>query len=148
MIVGASNQNRALSSEGLKPKDTSHRVTRVNKYSAKIANSKTGEKANTETAQAALPRRPADKMKGSYEGLDVGKSTVINMNGSGYDNPTNQQARNAKLSQKATVMSERTEVDFNSNSKYSIMNNYSGMTAEGSSSDRIRRVIKTNNYFS
>jgi len=148
MILGASNQNKNLSSQGLKPKDTSHRVTRVNKYSAKIAKSETGEKANIENPQAALPTRPSDKVRGSYEGLDKGKSTVINMDGSGYDNPTNQQARNEKLNKQNVVMSTRSDMDFNLGSKSSIINNYSSMTMRGSSSDRISKIIKTNNYFS
>lgn len=148
MILGASNQNKNLSSQGLKPKDTSHRVTRVNKYSAKIAKSETGEKANVENSQSAVPRRPSDQVKGSYEGLDRGKSTVINMNGSGYDNPTNQQARNEKLNRQNMVLSNRSDMDFNSSSRSSIINNYSGTTMQGSSSDRISKIIKTNNYFS
>jgi len=148
MILGASNQNKNLSSQGLKPKDTSHRVTRVNKYSAKIAKSQTGEKANVENAQAAVPRRPSDKVKGSYEGLDRSKSTIINMDGSGYDNKTNQQARNEKLNRQNIVMSARSDMDFNSGSKSSIINNYSGTTMQDSSSDRISKIIKTNNYFS
>lgn len=148
MILGASNQNKNLSSQGLKPKDTSHRVTRVNKYSAKIAKSETGEKANVENAQAVTSRRPSDQVKGSYEGLDRGKSTVINMNGSGYDNPTNQQARNEKLNRQNVVLSNRSDMDFNSSFRSSIINNYSGTTMQGSSSDRISKIIKTNNYFS
>jgi hypothetical protein len=148
MILGASNQNKNLSSQGLKPKDTSHRVTRVNKYSAKIAKSQRGEKANVESAQTATVRRPSDKIKGSYEGLDRGKSTVISMNGSGYDNPTNQQARNEKINRQNVPMSSRSEIDFNSSSQSSIINNYTGMTMQGSSSDRISKIVKTNNYFS
>jgi len=148
MILGASNQNKNLSSQGLKPKDTSHRVTRVNKYSAKIAKSETGEKANVENAQSAVPRRPSDKVKGSFEGLDNSKSAVINMGGSGYDNPTNQKARNIKLNEERKVLSSRSDMDFNSSSQSSIINNYTGMTMQGSSSDRISKIIKTNNYFS
>jgi hypothetical protein len=147
MILGVKDQNKALSAAGKQPKDTSHRTLTANKYAAKISSSKTPAKnVVSDSRQKIQATGKSDKLKGSFEGMDNSSSTYIQMNGTGYDNKTQQKARYSKdVSNR--VNANFIQNSFNLETKSSIINNYSSSTMKDSSSDRLKTIIRNNMMF-
>lgn len=147
MILGIKDQNKSLSAAGKQPKDTSHRTLTANKYAAKISSSKSPSRnVVSDSRQKIKASAKSDKIKGSFEGMDNSSSTYIQMNGTGYDNKTQQKARYSK------DLSNRVSSDFMQNSfkletKSSIIDNYSSSTMKDSSSDRLGAIIRNNMMF-
>lgn len=147
MILGIKDQNKSLSAAGKEPKDTSHRTLTANKYAAKIASSKSpSQNVVSDSRQKIQATGKSDKIKGSFEGMDNSSSTYIQMNGTGYDNKSQQKARYSK------DLNNRVNSDFMLNSfkletKSSIINNYSSSTMKDSSSDRLSTIVRNNMMF-
>ena len=80
------------------------------------------------------------------EGLDNGKSTHIQMDNKGYDAKALQTARYADKS-KALNSVMGSSLSFTNLQNKSIMNNYSGITMSGSSSDRMSKNLRLNRMF-
>jgi hypothetical protein len=147
MILGVKDQNKALSAAGKQPKDTSHRTLTANKYAAKISSSKSpARNVVSDSRQKIQATGKSDKLKGSFEGMDNSSSTYIQMNGTGYDNKSQQKARYSKdVSNR--VNANFIQNSFNLETKSSIINNYSSSTMKDSSSDRLKTIIRNNMMF-
>jgi hypothetical protein len=146
MIFGAGDQNKKLSSAAGRPKDTSYRKQNADAYSGKISSSKSSANKTIGESKATVRKSNSAKLKGSYEGLQNSSSTVLQMDGVGYDNKAIQNARYNK-----NQVSHNNE-NFNFNmapvdKNYSIMDNYSSMSATGSSSNKISNIVKNNMMF-
>jgi hypothetical protein len=85
-------------------------------------------------------------MKGSYEGLDTGKSAYIQPNGVGYANPSLQTARYGNRN-KNIIPAKGSSLSFTNSGFKGIMDNYSNSTMSGSSSDRMSSMLKMNRFF-
>lgn len=148
MIFGADKQNKNLKDAAAKTKDTSARTQTSNAYAARIAS----DKGNKSASNAANSKdtvykskknlKTSDTIKGSKEGLMDGKSTYLQMNNSGYMNQKLQQARYTKNFE--THQSPFTQRNFTNIQQTGIINNYSGVTQDGSSSSRINAMSKLN----
>jgi len=148
MIGSVVEQNKSLSSAAKSPKDTSHRNDQSNTYSAKVAaGSSRGSDLITGDPKINknIIKTSAKKIKGSFEGLDVNSSTVLQFNGSGYDNPSVQKARYGVKPSHTSSNNFKNSLTLNKN--YSIMNNYTSMTVQGSSSSRLSDIVKNNMMF-
>jgi hypothetical protein len=146
MIFGAGDQNKRLSSAAGRPKDTSHRKENANTYSAKISSSKSSAAKTVGESKTTVRKSNSDKLRGSYEGLQHSSSTVLQMNGVGYDNKSLQNARYNKNQ----ISHNNHRFNFNMSpidKNYSIMDNYSSMSATGSSSNKISNIVKNNMMF-
>lgn len=161
MIIGSDNQNKNLVKAASKKIDTSSRTRTSNAYAAKIATSKTSSKSESSTGDMTVSSRPqnsseqSDVMKGSYEGLVNQSSTLIQMDGQGYDNPGFQYARYKRKSTDPSDLRRlsrnsiknklsNTQLSFN---KSDIINNYSSIESGNSVSNRMREYLMTNNMF-
>lgn len=149
MIFGADKQNKNLKDAASKRIDTSPRTQTSNKYAAKIASSKNiSSGSDTSGAQSTqyTPKsniNQSDPLRGSWEGLDKGSSTYIQMNGTGYLNPSIQKARyNKKFASHSGNLRQDSFVKRNYRS---IIDNRSGKGMEGSSSEIINSMNKRNN---
>lgn len=148
MILGADKQNKNLREAAAKTKDTSHRTETSNKYAARIASSKdnkrTFDAANAKGAvhQSKKNLKTSDTLKWSKEGLANDKSAYVQMNGSGYANKKMQLARYSKSFE--THKSPFMQSNFTNIKQSDIVDNYSGITQEGSSSSRINAMQKLN----
>ena len=149
MIFGADKQNKNLKDAASKRIDTSPRTQTSNKYAAKIASSKnissgsdvSGAQSTQYTAKGQINQ--SDPLRGSWEGLDKGSSTYIQMNGTGYLNPSIQKARyNKKF---ASHSGDLRQDSFTKRNFRSIIDNRSGSTMEGSSSQIVSSMNKRNN---
>lgn len=148
MILGADKQNKNLREAAAKTKDTSPRIKSSNNYAAKIASGK-GDKRSANAADAKDTAheskknlKTSDTVKWSKEGLMNEKSTLIQMNNSGYANKKNQLARYSKSFE--THKSPFMQRDFTNTQQSGIVDNYSGFTQESSSSSRIKAMQKLN----
>lgn len=147
MIFGADTQNKNLKDAASKRVDTSPRTETSNKYAASIASSKNTSMGADESGPKSVghsqkPRR-SDPVKGSFEGYMHGAATHIQMNNSGYLNPTLQKARYNKSS--ASHSSALDVPSFTKSNKSSIMNNNARVGESSSSSERIKEINKRNN---
>lgn len=140
------DQNKALSSAAKTPKDTSKRGDESLKYSAKVSSSKLSSKSSSSEPQQRIQRSSGKVIKGSYEGLMNGSSTVLQFKGSGYDSKA---AQSAKMS--SNFQSHNTARfgfnSFTSNKNYSIMNNYTSITGRDTSSGRLSEIVRNNMNF-
>ncbi len=149
MIFGADKQNKNLKDAASKRIDTSPRTQTSNKYAAKIASSKNiSSGSDTSGAQSTqyTPKsniNQSDPLRGSWEGLDKGSSTHIQMNGTGYLNPSIQKARYNKNF--ASHSGNLRQDSFVKRNYRSIIDNRSGKGMEGSSSEIINSMNKRNN---
>ena len=149
MIFGADKQNKNLKDAASKRIDTSPRTQTSNKYAAKIASSKnisSGSEASGAQSTEYSPKgdmRQSDPLRGSWEGLDKGSSTHIQMNGTGYLNPAIQKARYNKTF--ASHSGNLRQDSFTKRNFRSIIDNRSGNTVEGSSSEIISSLNRRNN---
>jgi hypothetical protein len=146
MIFGAGDQNKRLSDAASRPRDTSHRKENADNYSAKISSSKSSPTKAVGESKNNIRQSNSDKLKGSYEGLQHSSSTVLQMNGRGYDNKSLQKARYNKNQ----ISHNNHRFNFNMppiDKKYSIMDNYTSSSATGSSSNKINNIVKNNMMF-
>jgi hypothetical protein len=147
MIFGARQQNSTLSVAGKITKDTSYRTENAKKVSAKVVSDK-----NTQSKEPAKPIETiknigADKQKGSYEGLMHSASTMIQPKNVGYDNKNLQKARYDKAINFLNNTNINNNIS-NSNSGYSIMDNYSKLKIVKNSSSIVNNIVKNNMRFS
>ena len=145
MIGSIVAQNKSFSDAAKTPRDTSHRSEEAKKYSAKVSSQRPAQrvaasKEQVSQASASTGSRP----KGSFEGLMHSSSTMLQFNGAGYSKKSLQAARYSK---KESFKPSPVAGSFTSDKRYSIMNNYSSMTSDGSSSDRLSAIIKNNSLF-
>jgi hypothetical protein len=149
MIFGANAQNKNFRDAASQRKDTSERTKTSNKYAAKIASSKNTSVGTDSSAATSVQHEPrsqhskSDNIKGSWEGYSGGASAYIQMNKSGYDNPSIQKARYQKY--QASHKSRHKNADFTKIDTRSIINNMSSSYASGSSADKIQEINKRNN---
>lgn len=151
MIFGADNQNKNLRiASNIKSNPTAKTRT-ANHYSAAISTSKTtAQSASARTQQTVahqsrqnLNDGKADPVRGSMEGLDNGKSTYVQMSDRGYDSKSIQTARYADK-QKSMPQQSGASFLFTNKEKQGIINNYSGITSGGSSSDLMSKNLRMN----
>jgi hypothetical protein len=149
MIFGADKQNKNLKDAASKRIDTTPRTQTSNKYAAKIASSKNTSSGSDVSGTQSTQYTPkgqinqSDPLRGSWEGLDKGSSTYIQMNGTGYLNPSIQKARyNKKF---ASHSGDLRQDSFTKRNFRSIIDNRSGSTMEGSSSQIVSSMNKRNN---
>jgi hypothetical protein len=150
MILGADNQNKNLRAAAKIKSNPTAKTKTANHYSAAISTSKSGGGSggsNTvhQSRQKINDGQP-DPMKGSYEGLDTGKSAHIQQNGVGYANPSLQTARYGNRNKNIEPASG-SSLSFTNMGFKSIMENYSGVTAAGRSSSRLNERTRLNGMF-
>jgi hypothetical protein len=154
MILGADNQNKNLRSASTIKVGSTAKTRTANSYSASISSSKTAGNSNSARTQQTTVHQSRSKIndgqpdpiRGSMEGLDNGKSTHIQMDNKGYDAKALQTARHADKSKSInSVMGS--SLSFTNLQNKSIMNNYSGITMSGSSSDRMSKNLRLNRMF-
>ncbi len=145
MIGSIVQQNKSLSDAGKTPKDTSPRVDAAKKVSAKVSSEKVIAKAVGDS-RGQVSRSTGNKIKGSFQGLNTSPGTVLQFKNTGYDSKVNQLKRYNKSFQ-STSRGNFDLNSFTSNKNYSIMNNYSSVSMENSSSDRLNKIVKKNMMF-
>ena len=146
MIGSIVQQNKSLSDAGKTPKDTSPRLDAAKKASAKVSSEKVTAKEAVGDSRGQVSRSTNNKMKGSFQGLNTSPGTVLQFKNTGYDSKINQLKRYNKSFQ-STSNGNFGSNSFTSNKSYSIMNNYSSVSAENSSSDRLSKIVKNNMMF-
>lgn len=154
MIFGADNQNKNLRiASNIKSNPTAKTRT-ANHYSAAISTSKTsGNSTSSRTQRTTVHQssgksndgRP-DPVRGSFEGLDNGKSTYIQMDNRGYDAKSLQTARYASKDKMIETQKGASFLFTNKQNK-GIINNYTNSTMAGSSSDRLSKSLRINGMF-
>jgi hypothetical protein len=146
MIYGAKDQNKSLSEAGNAPKDTSHRLDSANKYSASISSSKESTKNLPSDSNVKMQSSKQNVVRGSWEGLDGGKSTHIQLNGSGYSNKNIQKARYDKSFASHKVL-ENKNIQLDKPRTKGIIDNYTNNSSPGSSSEIINNFSRNNMLF-
>jgi len=148
MLYGSSDNSR-LSSSADARKDTSPRKARADKYSARVITN--GGQKKPITGNGDSERRGSKTIRGSLAGLNNPNSNHIELNNSNYGNKNLQTKRYNKEHYDSNnlpkVDSDLKSLDFKNSKNYSIMDNYSGMTREKSSSDLINAMVKSNMSF-
>ena len=144
MIGSIVAQNKSFSDAAKTPKDTSHRSEEAKKYSAQVSSQRPAQKVAASKEQISQTSKPTgSRPKGSFEGLMHSSSTMLQFNGAGYSKKSLQTARYSK---KDSFKPLPAASSFTSDKTYSIMNNYSSMMSEKSSSERIANIIKNNSF--
>ena len=149
MILGADNQNKNLRAAAKIKSNPTEKARTGNHYSAAISSSKTGggtKSTVVHQSKAGLNDGSPDPMRGSFEGLDTGKSAHIQQNGRGYTNPSLQNARYASRDKSITPV-RSSSLSFTNMGFKGIMDNYSGVTMSGTSSDRLGKNLRLNGMF-
>lgn len=144
MASSVVDQNRQLSAAGKTPKDTSGNKQESTKLSAKI--SADNRKTTIRESKTQVTRSSGKQVKGSFEGYSYARSAVLQFKGAGYDAKRQQTARYNK-GFPSLMDSPATSNSFTSSKKYGTMNNYTSMTVEKSSSDRLSKIVKANQMF-
>lgn len=144
MASSVVDQNKQLRAAAKIPKDTSGIKEESGKLSAKISSDTRKQKVVESKGQ--VTRSSGKQVKGSFEGYSYARSAVLQFNGVGYDSKRHQSARYGKTFNYASN-SKTSGNAFTNNQKYSIMNNYSSVTTESSSSDRLSKIVKSNMSF-
>jgi hypothetical protein len=89
-----------------------------------------------------------DPIKGSMEGYSNSKTTILQSNGDGYDNPNFQKARYNKNQIGAIAASQNIGSKLSSSVKKSgIITNHSSKFNENSSASKLSEHIRTDNLF-
>lgn len=154
MILGADNQNKNLRAASTIKVNSTAKTKTANHYSASISSSKTtGNSTSSRTQETTVHQSRSkindgqpDPVRGSMEGLDNGKSAYIQMDNRGYDAKSLQAAR-YKDKNKTINSVMGSSLSFTNLQNKSIMNNYSGITMSGSSSDRMSKNLRLNRMF-
>lgn len=144
MIKAAKLQNTFLREAAAHPKNTSHRLENAIRYSAKVSSSMSATRSAEAFDTAIVNNAGTSRIiGGSLEGLNNGKSALLQPNGVGYDDTGLQFARYADKSLAIGESGPSSNLLPTSKS-YSIMDNYSSFTASGSSSSRIKSLVDAN----
>lgn len=154
MILGADNQNKNLRAASTLKVGSTAKTRTANHYSASVSSSKTsGNSSSARTQQTTVHESRSkindgqpDPIRGSMEGLDTGKSTHLQMDNRGYDARSIQTARHRDKN-KSLNPAMGSSLSFTNLQNKGIMNNYSGITMSGSSSDRMSKNLKLNRMF-
>jgi hypothetical protein len=147
MILGADNQNKNLRAAAKIKSNPTEKTKTGNHYSAAISSSKSGGNSNiVHQSKEARNNGNPDPVRGSFEGLDTGKSAYIQQNGVGYANPNLQNARYGNKN-KYIEPARGSSLSFTNMGFKGIMDNYSGVTMANSSSDRMGKMLKMNGMF-
>jgi hypothetical protein len=154
MILGADNQNKNLRAASTIKVGSTAKTRTANHYSAAISSSKTSDNSPSSRTQQTVNHQSRSKLndgqpdpiRGSMEGLDSGKSTHIQMDNRGYDAKSLQAARYRDKNKTLNPVMG-TSFSFTNLQNKSIMNNYSGITMSGSSSDRMSKNLRLNRTF-
>jgi translation elongation factor P/translation initiation factor 5A len=151
MIFGADNQNKNLRIASTIKTSPTAKTRTANHYSASISSSKTSgnssfnrnQQTTVHQSRRSLNDGKPDPVRGSFEGLDNGKSTYIQMDNRGYDSRS---LKTARYSDKNKVLNEQKGASFlfTNKQKEGIINNYTNITMAGSSSDRLNKNIRIN----
>jgi len=140
------DQNKKLSQAARTPKDTSHRRENADNFSAKISSSQAQGKSKLQSSRNDAREVRSDPVKGSFEGLQHSSGTLLSQNDAGYDNKSLQTARYNKeiLSHNnANFVFDKLQSDSN----YSIIDNYSSTHAKDTSSFRMSSIVSNNMNF-
>jgi len=156
-LVNADHNKKLKDAASARP-DTRPRVGRSVELSAQVSHMPSSGKPSvvqeekrqtTQTDQSTVP--PSDPMKGSYEGYMRSAPAYIQMGGTGYDNPKNQQARQLKnISGRNDTHIQNIKSlsnSFNKNNSSGIMNNYSKALKKNTSGARITEMNKVERMF-
>jgi hypothetical protein len=146
MLYGAGEQNKSLSEAGKTPKDTSHRLDNAKKYSATVSSSKESTKNVSSESNVKIQSSKQNVARGSWEGLDRGKSTHIQMNNSGYAAKSLQKARYEKGFASHKEL-ENKNIQLDKPRNQGIINNYTNNSSPGSSSEIINDFSRNNMLF-
>ena len=150
MILGADNQNKNLRAAAKIKSNPTAKTKTANHYSAAISSSNTGGSAGgsnvVHQSRQKINDGNPDPMKGSFEGLDTGKSAYIQPNGVGYANPNLQTARYENKNKNITP-AKGSSLSFTSMGFKSIIENYSKVTAAGTSSSKLNDRLRLNGMF-
>jgi hypothetical protein len=149
MILGADNQNKNLRAAAKIKSNPTEKARTGNHYSAAISTSKTGggtKSTVSHQSKTGLNDGSPDPMRGSFEGLDTGKSAHIQQNGRGYTNQSLQGARYASKDKTITPAGS-SSLSFTNKGFKGIMDNYSGVTMSGTSSNRLGKSLRLNGMF-
>ena len=149
MRYGSSSSNSRLSNAAKAGKDTSPRKVRADKYSARVI-TKGGQKKPV-TNDGSSERKGSKTIRGSLAGLNNPNSNHIEMNNSNYNNKKHQAKRYNKkfydTDSMPVVDASLKNLDFKNSKNYSIIDNYSEMTRDKSSSSLINTRVKNNMNF-
>jgi len=150
--------NKKLKDAASARPDTRPRVGRSVELSAQVSHTPSGGKPSivqeekrqlTQTQEAATV--PSPPMRASYEGYMRSAPAHIQMSGTGYDNPKNQQARQLKnvSGRNDTHIQDIKSLSnsFNKNNSSGIMNNYSKALKKNTSGARIAEMNKVERMF-
>jgi hypothetical protein len=144
-----SSSNSSLSASASARKDTSPRKARADKYSARVITN--GGQRKPITGSGDSQRRGSKTIRGSLAGLNNPNSNHIELNNSNYGSKNLQTKRYNKeyydLNRLPKVDSDLKSLNFKNSKNYSIIDNYSGMSREKSSSDLINGIVKSNMSF-
>ena len=135
--------------------DNSRRAVTDNKYAAQIAsNSKKSDSQNVanQTNVDHAPRnstkqRVSDPVRGSFEGLQNGSSTMIQMEGTGYASKDAQKARYSKKQIAQISQAQNGLSSLSSFKQNGIINNYSSIAASNTSAFKLNNMLQTNKFF-
>lgn len=144
MRYGSSSNNSKLASASTATKDTSPRKARADKYSARVITN--GGQRKAITSDGSSERRGSKTIQGSLAGLNNPNSNHIEFNDSNYGKKS-QQAKRYNKKQYDIDSMPAIDLDFKKSNNYSIMDNYSSMTREKSSSEKINGMVKSNMSF-
>ena len=153
-MFGAGNQNKNLSDAASKRKDTSPRTVTSNKYAAKIAsgarkpNSSSvdnGQGPQYASKDSIKTQRP-DPVKGSFEGLQSGSSTMIQMEGSGYLDKNFQTARYTRKQIANYAQSISLGNNFTQIKNSGIINNLSSIAFKNTSAHKLQNIMGINKF--
>jgi hypothetical protein len=151
MILGADSQNKNLKEAASKRIDTSPRTKTSNAFAARIATNKNDSSARnnvTTNSRSVLSKMKPDPIKGSMEGYSNSKTTIIQGDGDGYDNPSFQKARYSKNEITAIAANQNMGSKLsNSVKKNGIITNHSSSFNSNSTAAKMSEHIKTDNLF-
>lgn len=148
MIFGADKQNKNLRSASTVKPNSNLKTRTANHYSAAISSSKTSGSSGSIVHQSRknLNNNQPDPVRGSFEGLQNGKSAYVQLNNSGYDNSKFHTARYSMKNPNIPNV-KGASFGFTNMQKKGIIDNYSGTTMRGTSSDRMKNSLNINRMF-
>ena len=154
-MFGSDKQNKNLSDAATKKPDASRKTLTGNKYAAKIASGagkstsqNVENQNNVETESKSSPRmKRSDPIRGSFEGLKNSSSTMIQMDGIGYADPSIQKARYSKKFVNSIAQSMNAASNFTPFKKSGTINNYSSIVASNTSAFKLNGMLEVNKYF-
>jgi len=154
MIFGADNQNKNLRIASRIKANPTAKTRTANHYSAAVSTSKTksnsqsidGQRTTVHQSRKNLNDGRPDPVRGSLEGLDNSKSAYLQASNAGYDNRALQAARYSSKEKNIQTQMGASFL-FTNKQKSGIINNYTNLTLNNSSSDRMNKGLNINRYF-